>query len=650
MFTSAGIAAADDIANDVDETIDATAELMTLNVGGANGTTTLFVQPTGGDGKSGCNLTGSTTLGVSVASSNPAVATVSISNSTFTACGDTKIVNVTPVSAGTTTVTVSQTSNNTGATFNFAPATFTVNVAAPANTAPQVSVTGVTNGASYQVGDVPPPGCSVTDAEDGPSNPAPTITGTLDPDGLGNVTTTCSYTDTGGLTSTVSATYSIVDQSAPEISYTISPPDPDGLDGWWTGSPVLDWTVAEGDSPRSLALDGCEDVTITADQLATEYTCSATSSGGTAGPVSVTIKRDGNAPVVAYDSATGTPGDNGWYVGDVTATFTATDGFSGVAGSASATATSSGDGHAVSIGNPAFTDRAGNTTVADVVSSPGFKIDTAAPTVGDADLSGTEGNDGWYTSDVSASFTATDATSGVASTNPGIVTSGGAQGSMTLHSPEFRDLAGNVTGSGAKSVAVKVDSVAPSVNLVDGPDDGSSHYFGSVPAAPTCEASDATSGIAEPCTVSGYATGVGTHTVTATVTDEAGNTTTVSRTYTVNAWTAQGFYSPVDMNGVWNKVKGGSTVPLKFELFAGTNELTSIASIKSFNYRSVQCENMLASDEIEMLTSGSTSLRYDVTGGQFIQNWKVPTAVGCYRATMTALDGTAIEALFKVTK
>ena len=51
--------------------------------------------------------------------------------------------------------------------------------------------------------------------------------------------------------------------------------------------------------------------------------------------------------------------------------------------------------------------------------------------------------------------------------------------------------------------------------------------------------------------------------------DKAGNTTTVSRTYTVQKWTLKGFYPPVDMNGVVNTVKGGSTVPLKFEVFAG---------------------------------------------------------------------------------
>ena len=66
----AALAHADDIANTLDATVDANFELMTLNVGGATGSTTLVVVTRGDDGKSGCNLTGSTTLGVSVASSN----------------------------------------------------------------------------------------------------------------------------------------------------------------------------------------------------------------------------------------------------------------------------------------------------------------------------------------------------------------------------------------------------------------------------------------------------------------------------------------------------------------------------------------------------------------------------------------------------
>ena len=93
----AGIAVADDISNNLDSSIDSAAEAMPLNVGGANGTTALSVTPRNGDGKNGCNLTGSTSLGLSVSSSNTAVATVSPSSVTFTSCGDTKTLTVTPV-------------------------------------------------------------------------------------------------------------------------------------------------------------------------------------------------------------------------------------------------------------------------------------------------------------------------------------------------------------------------------------------------------------------------------------------------------------------------------------------------------------------------------------------------------------------------
>jgi hypothetical protein len=34
---------------------------------------------------------------------------------------------------------------------------------------------------------------------------------------------------------------------------------------------------------------------------------------------------------------------------------------------------------------------------------------------------------------------------------------------------------------------------------------------------------------------------------------------------------------------VWNTVKNGSTVPLKFNVFAGTTERTSTADIQSFS-------------------------------------------------------------------
>ena len=125
----------------------------------------------------------------------------------------------------------------------------------------------------------------------------------------------------------------------------------------------------------------------------------------------------------------------------------------------------------------------------------------------------------------------------------------------------------------------------------------------------------------------------------------------VNGTLTVQAWTLKGFYQPVDMNGIWNTVKNGSTVPLKFEVFAGGTELTDVSKIKSVNSLQVQCNNNTMENAIEevVTTTGGTMLRYDTTGGQFIDNWKTPNRSGnCYRVIMTTLDGSSLTALFKL--
>ena len=197
----AAVAYADDISNNLDTTVDALAETMPLNVGGSTGTTSLYVTPRNGDGKNGCNLTGSTTLVLSVSTSDAAVATVSPTSVTFGSCSDTRTLTVTPHHAGSATISVSQVSNATGGTFNLLPATFTVTVAPPPNTAPTIAVIGVAAGASYAKGTVPAATCEVVDAEDGASSFAATlgaVTGPYASDGIGSQIASCSYTDAGG--------------------------------------------------------------------------------------------------------------------------------------------------------------------------------------------------------------------------------------------------------------------------------------------------------------------------------------------------------------------------------------------------------------------------------------------------------------------
>ncbi len=114
-------------------------------------------------------------------------------------------------------------------------------------------------------------------------------------------------------------------------------------------------------------------------------------------------------------------------------------------------------------------------------------------------------------------------------------------------------------------------------------------------------------------------------------------------------WTLAGFHAPVDMGSFVNTVKGGSTVPLKFEVFAGA-ELTDIAVVKSLSAVQTGCASNLAEAPIEELAAaGGTLLRYDADSGQFIYNWKTPKAPGkCYKVTLTTQDGSTLMANFSL--
>lgn len=722
-----GVAYADNIQDDIVDT--GTGVVL---VAGSPGTATANIRVVGNnsDGATtdpGCNWdAGEQPLVLDVVT--PTGVTAVPDPVSITACGADVPVTFTAgdsAVSGTATVRILSAPAGSGGYNNQVSIPITVTRPAPSNTPPQVSVTGVSDGATYERSQVPQPGCSVVDLEDTAESATPTVTGGA-PDDLGSHTVTCSYTDGGNLTGSASVTYGVVrdrDTTAPVIGYTLTPAQPQGDDEWYTQDVTLTWTVIEHESPETLELTGCQDQTIDADQTATTYTCSATSEGGAAAERSVVIKRDATGPVVSYDGVTaGTQGAHGWYTSPVTVGFTATDPHSGPS-TASRSVTSAGDGAAVVLESPAFTDGAGNTTAAGAALSPAFKIDSQAPnaptasvdpapngdgwnntdvTVGFAPagdhgpsgvdsctadvtvdvetagrtvsgtctdvagnesptravtvkldktrptisdqvtVQGTQGDNGWYTSDVEVTFRADDDLSGPAQVFQS-VTSSGEGAAVAVSSPTFTDRAGNEAETVTRTY--KIDRSAPTDVTFAGVAD---YYFGDAQTQPTCTAQDAVSGLAS-CRVSGGGTATGTQTWTATATDNAGHTTTATATYQVKPWTTRGFFAPVDMGGVYNTVKGGSTVPLKFELFSGSTELTSTGAIRSFTTQRVSCTSGSEDALEELSTTGGTSLRYDTTAGQFIQNWKTPTGAGiCYKATMTAADGSSISALFKL--
>jgi hypothetical protein len=253
--------------------------------------------------------------------------------------------------------------------------------------------------------------------------------------------------------------------------------------------------------------------------------------------------------------------------------------------------------------------------------------------------------DGWNKDAVTLTWSCTDAGSSVvdATVTKTLNTEGASQSATGT----CEDSAGN-TASDTQS-GINIDLTAPGITWNGGIADGDSFIFGSVPAEPTCDATDALSG-PKSCVVEGYGLERGPHILTATAYDLAGNKTVETRSYTVAAWTLTGFYQPVEMGGIYNVVKGGQTVPLKFEVFAGMTELTDIAVVKSFTTSRIVCPDGsgVTEDELLVTTTGATSLRYDTTDGQFIQNWKTPKTSGvCYRATMTTQDESSLVAFFK---
>jgi hypothetical protein len=86
---------------------------------------------------------------------------------------------------------------------------------------------------------------------------------------------------------------------------------------------------------------------------------------------------------------------------------------------------------------------------------------------------------------------------------------------------------------------------------------------------------------------------VGTTTVSCTATDDSGNTSPGATFKVSVTLTMAGFYQPVDMGSTINTVKAGSTVPFKFEIFAGNTELTSTTfngnPIGAFTAKKVAC-------------------------------------------------------------
>jgi uncharacterized repeat protein (TIGR02543 family) len=247
---------------------------------------------------------------------------------------------------------------------------------------------------------------------------------------------------------------------------------------------------------------------------------------------------DTEPPVTTHTSNPSSPGPTGWFTTNVRVELQATDAGSGVKSTSYAL-----DNGAWTVYNPlpainvttdglhdvAFRseDNAGNIETAKNLP---LKIDKTAP-VTTASPSGTAGANGWFLSDVSVTLAATDATSGVATTEFSL----GNNTWSTGNPPAFtqsgmlyyrsKDVAGNTET--AKTLEIKIDKVPPTIISTNRTPGANIQGWNNSPVTASYVASDAGSGLVSTTGTHEFNGEGAGQSHTFVVTDRAGNQASV---------------------------------------------------------------------------------------------------------------------------
>jgi hypothetical protein len=490
------------------------------------------------DPEAGCNASDGSAATLTV--NAPAAVTVTPASRVYTTCKTDQYFDFSSATPGSYSITVSVSDSNTVGLYSTSGATFTLTVTKPVvvNTAPTVTITNATNGASYEFGNVPVARCNVIDKEDGNSSfdaSLSAITGTRAAEGLGSQTASCNYDDAGGLNAKASVTYSIVDTTKPLVTVT-APPNTEA-----TGA----LTSVTFSASAHDAVDGSRPVTCTTaggtsyasggsfPVGTTTLTCTATDKAGNIGtsdPFSVVVT-DTTAPAVTTPANIVVGNDK------ATVTYSNATATDLVDGSVAASCTPA-SGTTFALGTTTVTcsatDKAGNkgTNTFTVEVQDKTKPVVTVPGNSTAEATGPDGAAVEY-----SAVTAKDDVDGALTP-----TCSKASGTLfplgtTTVTCSATDKAGN-TGDSSFTVTVK-DTTAPEVT-VPGTITKEATSAAGATATFSASASDAVDGaVATKCEpTSGSTFALGSTSVTCSATDAAGNTGTGGFTVTVQDTTA----------------------------------------------------------------------------------------------------------------
>ncbi|MFN8472230.1 MAG: hypothetical protein U0822_08580 [Anaerolineae bacterium] len=422
---------------------------------------------------------------------------------------DTANCTTSSTSSGEGTITLTATCKDLAG--NTGISTYTVNVDKTAPTAnPTQSPTA--NTAGWNSGDV-----TVTwNWSDGSGSglDGAHCTTTSAPSGEGTITLTAQCTDLVG--NTGSASYTVkVDKTAPTASPTQSP-GKNGA-GWNNSDVTVNWNWSDG-SGSGLDPANCTTSSLASDEGTMTLTAQCMDLAGNSASASYIVKVDETPPSA---NPTQSPDGNG----QVMVTWNWSDGSGSGLDPAHCATSSLASGQGTVVVNATCTDLASNTGSA----SATVNVSTAPP-VAHPSQTPAANTVGWNKSDVTVTWNWSDPSgTGLDTANCEMTTVSTGEGTINL-TAQCKNRAGNI---GSASYSVKVDKTAPTIA-----------YSGNVGSytidqtvAITCSAADDLSGLASNtcANISGpaYNFNLGNNTYSASATDNAGNTTTASASFSV---------------------------------------------------------------------------------------------------------------------
>jgi hypothetical protein len=276
-------------------------------------------------------------------------------------------------------------------------------------------------------------------------------------DGVQTVTATASpnfnqNNCTGQSQSPKTASY-VLDNSGPQVTAALLPAA--NAAGWSNSNVDLTWSAADAGSGVAGSPTPATD-SVTNNTAGITKSATASDRLANQGSGSVTVKLDKTAPTIGTTRSP-QPNADGWNNGDVTVGITCDDALSGIkscTGGGTKVVSTEGANQSVSATAVDNADNTASTTVSPI------NVDKTAPTLTGEVAGGTLGDNGWYRSNVTIHWTATDALSGIASAPADSTIAG--EGQNLQASASVSDKAGNQTS--ADSPTVKIDKTAPNTD------------------------------------------------------------------------------------------------------------------------------------------------------------------------------------------